>query len=98
MSCALCRLPYPEELLMPVTAPGHPMDRQLVCGICALDISNEQLGDGPITTINAFTGRVRERRGPRKRFDGQMAEDLRQRALAWRRKHPNAKPETRKAS
>lgn len=29
-----------------------------------------------------------------KRFHGEMAEDFRQRALAWRKKHPNAKPVT----
>lgn len=28
----------------------------------------------------------------RKRFGGEMAEEYRQRAINWRRKHPNAQP------
>jgi hypothetical protein len=63
--CARCKINYPAAILNPVhTDKGVTGE---VCGICALEMSNEIHG------IH------------RKRFDGEVAEHMRQQALAWRR-------------
>lgn len=68
--CGRCKLPYPSELLVPMFIGGKDGGYTApVCGICALEISNEMHGDN------------------RKRFGGEMAEEMRQGALRWRRKH-----------
>jgi len=70
MPCSECRLPYPEHLLQPLMHGGHLTKE--VCGICALDLTNEIHG----TML--------------RRFAGPIAEEYRQMALAWRRRHPRA--------
>lgn len=69
--CDRCRLPYPAEMLNPLMMNGRYTGP--VCGICALEMTNE-MHDGK----------------PRKAFQGEMAEEFRQRAISWRKKHPNA--------
>lgn len=71
MACTRCRLPYPAELVTATCVNGAYVN---VCGICALDISNELHGDN------------------RTEFHGEIAEWMRQDALDWRRRHPNAQP------
>ena len=56
--CKSCKIKYPYEILN--------MD---ICGICALEWSNAELG------IN------------RKKFNGEIAEDMRQGAVEFRRKN-----------
>jgi hypothetical protein len=73
MACARCRLPYPDDMLNPLVG-NFPESGLLICGICALAMTNEAHG------------------ARRKRFDGEMAEEFRQRAIRWRRKHPRAQP------
>jgi hypothetical protein len=58
MPCDRCKLPYPEGLLNPVSFGNHTgAGRTLpVCGICALDLSNEILK----TRRKAFGGSMAE--------------------------------------
>lgn len=68
MACGRCKLPYPEELLTQMFIGGQGYTEP-VCGICALEISNELHGV------------------VRKRFQGEMAEDMRQQAIRWRKQY-----------
>lgn len=75
MRCAYCKRVYPEELLNPMFLTLKIMGGEVgltdpVCGICALDITNEIHGDN------------------RTEFRGADAEDMRQRAISWRRRNP----------
>lgn len=64
--CSECKRKIPEELLSPmITSSGNQAD---VCGVCALEISNQVLGI------------------KRTRFNGEMAEDLRQDAIVHYKK------------
>lgn len=67
MPCDRCKMSYPAELLNSLFVSGSGYTKPL-CGICALEVSNEALG---VTHT---------------KFDGEMAEDLRQRAIRWRKK------------
>lgn len=73
MPCSVCKLPYPEEILSPmfVGTPGGAGYTGLLCGICALEVTNSTHGTN------------------RTKFTGEMAEEFRQRAIAWRKKHCN---------
>lgn len=76
MACERCQLPYPAELLTQMfigNVDGKSGYTAPVCGICALEISNEIHGKNGCR--------------PRKRFDGEMAEEMRQGAIRWRKKH-----------
>lgn len=62
--CNKCGVDYPDGYLSPIMGTGVA---EMVCGICALELSNQVLG------IN------------RTEFQGEMAEDLRQDAIAYRK-------------
>ena len=51
--CTRCRLPYPAELVTAMNVNGRYVN---VCGICALEISNELHGDNR----KAFNGEMAE--------------------------------------
>lgn len=67
IACTSCFTEYPEELVTQMFVNGGYVK---VCGICALQISNEVHGT------------------KRRKFDGEQAEQMRQRAILWRRDHP----------
>jgi hypothetical protein len=71
-TCQRCGWVYPDELLSDLvgTSPATGRFRWHLCAICALEVTNEQLG-------------LRN-----KAFGGEMAEAMRQDALAWRKEHP----------
>lgn len=74
--CERCHWRYPARLLSPMqTSKGNTGD---ICGICALEVSNEVLGF------------------KREHFTGEYAEQLRQSAISWRRRHPDMQPEEAK--
>lgn len=72
----------------------------MACGRCGLpypsDMLNPVVGDALIKTpvcgicalamVNAVHGTKM------KRFHGELAEEFRERAIAWRKKHPKAQP------
>lgn len=73
--CDKCKWEYPDYYLNEMfVGSGYTKP---ICGICALDISNEGLPDIL----------------KRAEFSGEIAEDLRLAAKDWRRKHPELKPE-----
>lgn len=74
MRCADCKWKYPDAILSQMFVNGKYT--QPICGICALERTNEVL--------------VQELR--RKRFQGQMAESNRVSAVQWRKTHPNDAP------
>lgn len=59
--CSNCKRSIPSELLSPMMGSGGTT--KAICGVCALELSNEQLG------IN------------RKKFQGEMAEEMRLEAI-----------------
>jgi hypothetical protein len=63
-ACTRCLTSYPNKLVTQMFVNGR---YTMVCGVCALIISNEVHGTR------------------RRKFDGEQAELMRQRALAWRR-------------
>lgn len=64
--CNKCEVSYPDDYLSPIITSQGSVGQ--VCGICALEISNEALGI------------------KRNKFNGEMAEEARQDAIAWRQK------------
>lgn len=66
-SCANCGIKYPVYILSPLL--GSEGYHKCVCGICALELSNEYLGI------------------KRRKFQGEMAEEFRQKAIEWRKTH-----------
>jgi hypothetical protein len=74
MTCERCGFPYPDELVSPLLIGVHEGGAGLmVCGICALEV------------INTVHGKKRKR-FPR---SSSAAEDMRQRAIRWRKAHIN---------
>jgi hypothetical protein len=71
MACAHCKLNYPDELLNPIFLGGAGVKEGYTAPVC---------GICALEISNAFHGAAR------KRFDGQLAEESRQRAIEWRRK------------
>lgn len=72
MKCNQCQWDYPDELLNNMFIDGGYT--KSICGICALELSNE------------ITGVVRER------FQGEMAEALRQKALVFKNGNISKRP------
>jgi hypothetical protein len=72
--CAECKWEYPDVGYLSQLFIGGKGYTKPICGLCALEISNRELG------VN------------RKRFSGVMAEEHRQDAFHWRKKHPELKP------
>ncbi len=73
--CSQCKWKYPGRLLSDfISSQGN----HRVCGLCALELSNE---------LHATNGVP-----PRKKFSGPLAEKLRLDGLHWRKKHPEYKP------
>jgi hypothetical protein len=72
--CGVCKTSYPPELLsqMHLATPDGGGYTAPVCGICALDLSNQ---------LHAATGVIRSR------FTGTIAEGMRQDAIKWRTTH-----------
>lgn len=65
MKCAKCKIAYPEGYLSPIIGGSV---RGGVCGICALEITNE---------VHGVT---------REKFQGEIAEELRQMAIEYRKR------------
>jgi hypothetical protein len=75
--CARCRVRYPTALLSPLT-----------------DILMTDTGE-PAQAVCGICALalMNQRRGSNDtRLESQMAEDLRQQAIAWRREHPTREP------
>jgi hypothetical protein len=71
MKCSGCDWTYPDGYVNPFTSSKG---NEQLCGICALDASNELHGT------------------KWKTFNGEMAEDARQDAVAYRKMNPKRRP------
>jgi hypothetical protein len=57
MACSRCKLPYPDELITPMfVVVGKESGYLNVCGICALEVSNNLHG----TNRKSFSGEQAE--------------------------------------
>lgn len=73
--CERCKWQYPDYYLQPFVGTKN---YNAICGVCALEVSNE---------IHAVNGVA-----PRKKFDGPMAESYRLDCISWRDRFPRYAP------